>query len=148
MRTVAFGLCLLALGTLLNGQQGDTDPYSLKLVSNALSDFSRGLILGYELKNLPVLGDRGAIAILKIENDENLLDPQTVRPIIRVIRIAFSSPDVISIPEDKKPMVTMFLLNYMEASVQDAGLKQDIQKTIDYVRLQSSTYSGTAVPSK
>jgi len=53
-----------------------------------------------------------------------------------IVRAAFVAPRIVRLPEDRKPLVTMFLPTYLEANVTDANLKVQISDAISYVREQ------------
>jgi hypothetical protein len=89
---------------------------------------------GFGEKQVNRLGDRVSIALIKILNEEDLRNPEEVRKILPLIRAAFVAPQIITVPEDKKPAVTLLLLNYLETTVQDGILKKEILDLKDFVR--------------
>jgi hypothetical protein len=80
------------------------------------------------------LGDRASIAVLKIFEVQELTKPETARKILSLIHDAFVAPEIISIREDRKPRVTLFLLTYMEHEVNAPDLRREISETADFVR--------------
>jgi hypothetical protein len=96
------------------------------LWSSAVKDFQR-------------LGDGVSIALLKILEDQDLKDPKTIQACLSLVHDSFSYPPIISIHINKKPKVTMFLLNYLKQNASDPQTKQDIEKTIQYVDQQAAS---------
>lgn len=128
-------LCL-ALSLLPHDKPEDSDPYSLRLVSFELKMRSGGkrVIHGSTQKRLPGLGDRVAVAPLKLLDQQQLSDAQTVRDFLPIIENAFLQPQSISIEADKKPDITLFLLYYLRQNIADVETRQAIQQTMDFVK--------------
>ena len=138
MRTILFACSLFISSFFYANQQQNADPYSLALVKRALTNNTLGIDFGADDKQIPRLGDLCAIAILKIVDEPNLTEPDTVRGILRTIRSAFASPKSILITEDRKPRVTMFLLNNLQKNVRSAELKQEVLRTTEFVKRQTA----------
>jgi hypothetical protein len=85
-------------------------------------------------KNIPRLGDRVSIALLKIFTGPELSNPETIRAVLPLLQQSFSEPQVISRDADKKPQVTLFLLNYLQQNAADKQTQQEIEKTIRFIR--------------
>jgi hypothetical protein len=60
------------------------------------------------------LGDSVSIALLRILDEQELVDPKTVQTFLPLIRDSFSYPPIIALQVDKKPKVTLFLLKYLD----------------------------------
>jgi hypothetical protein len=90
-------------------------------------------------KQLQRRGDAVSVALLKILDDRDLKEDRTVEAVLDLVRQAFSSPKLISLEEDKKPKVTMFLLKYLQRSISDAKTLQDIEETVRFVNEKTAT---------
>lgn len=129
--------CLVVSGGARQGQQTASDPYSLGLVKDVLDRQSAGILFGWDVKSIPSLGDRCAIAILKIVELADLTQPKTVKGVLRTVHLAFARPELIQIKEDRKPKVTLFLLTYLKDKIHDPDMQHQIEETTEFVRLQS-----------
>ena len=122
--------------------EGDesSDPYSIRLVSFELSMRSGGRKFRHSFtqKGLHRLGDGVSVALLKIFDKEQLTDDKTARSILPIIRDSFSHPQMISVEVDKSPKVTLFLLDYLRGIASDSQAKDEIQRTIDFVKEQTA----------
>lgn len=119
-----------------SGQSESSDPYSMKAVAGALAMRSGGrkVIISVIQKHLSRLGDGVSIALLKILDQPELVDPSRVQDYLPIICDSFAAPKLISSDVDKKPKVTLFLLTYLLRNVGDARVQQEIQQTIEFVR--------------
>jgi hypothetical protein len=131
--------CSIAIVFSTCAAQGRDDPYSMRLVQSLLH-YPAQLGSGFTEKQLNRLGDRVSIALVKSLQPEDLKNPQEIRQVLAIIGAAFLAPQLIVVPEDKKPAVTLLLLNYLEATVQDEVLKKEI------VDLTSALKERTAPP--
>ncbi len=125
---------LLLLAASVYGQSM-ADPYSLNLVSSELKMNSAGhrIVRSWAQKRLVLLGDGVSVALLKLLDDSDLRNPQRVREMLPIIRDAFSQPNSIAIEADKKPTVTIFLLNYIRLNISDLQVQSDIRRTMDFI---------------
>jgi hypothetical protein len=92
----------------------------------------------WAVKGFQRLGDGTSIALLKIVDEKDMTDTKIVEGILQVIRDSFSYPPIISLGVNKKPKVTMFLLNYLQHNVSDTQTQRDIQEAIEYVKHQTA----------
>jgi hypothetical protein len=142
MRFVAAIFCAFLICTApIPGQADADDPYSITFVQN---NFKSAMALpggkfGSAVKDFQRLGDGVSIAILKILEEQDMKNPKSVEACLSLIRDSFSYPPIISINVNKKPKVTMFLLNYLRQSALDPQIQRDIQQTIEYVQHQASS---------
>jgi hypothetical protein len=137
---IVFCVCSLFASLLFfANQQPHADPYWLGSVRRAVTNNSIGIDFGADDKQIPLLGDLCAVAILKTVDEPDLTEPKTVRGILLTIASSFSSPQNILIDEDKEPRVTLFLLNYLRRNVHSAELQQEIRRTIEFVKKQNRT---------
>lgn len=137
MRIVILACCFfLALAVPLGGQSGDDDPYSINVVRNALTSRLGGqkVVHSWSQKHLSRLGDGASVALLKILDQHDLIDPQTVRDFLPIIRDSFAEPGFIYLEADKSPKVTFFLLNYLGQNVSEVQAQHAIQQTVEYVK--------------
>ncbi len=141
MRTlVTILMALLPLACSLNAQSDPADPDSLNIVSVELKMNSGGrrVVHGWSQKRLVQLGDRVSIALLKILDDTDLRNPVTVRGLLPIIRSSFSAPELVAIESDKKPRVTLLLLEHLEQNTDDAELRQEIQQTAEFAKAKTT----------
>ena len=124
---------MLCFSSSMIGQSEEADPYSVKLVQAALRTRSGGLIIAKVQTHLARIGDGAAIALLKIFNEAELTDPQTVKSFLPIIRDAFSQPQFISVDIDRKPMVTLFLLKQLQRNITDTQTEIAIEETVKFV---------------
>lgn len=109
------------------------DSYSIQLVKNLLQ-YPAQLGAGFSEKQVNRLGDKVSIALLKILDEQALSNPQQIRKFLPLIHTAFLAPQIITIAEDKKPAVTLFLLRYLEANAQDGNLKNEIAQLMGFIK--------------
>lgn len=140
-------LCFLVIcGGAATAQQMTADPYSLARVKGVMDRQSLGIIFGFDAKAIPTLGDRCAIAILKIVDEPDLAQPKTLKGILRTIHLAFTRPQLIQIEEDRKPKVTLFFLNYVGEKTRDPEMHRMIEETTEFVRQQGQMDTSPSAP--
>ena len=142
-------LAVLLLSCSAARSQGageDCRPYMINLVQAALDTASSnpGFVSSHIQRGLQMQGDAVAIVLLKVLESRDFTDPQKVRAIIQIIRQSFTAVQAISIAEDKRPKVTVFLLNYVRQNVKDAKLAIEVQQAIDFVMAQTSATKGNS----
>ena len=123
----------LSRNTNQNLTESRDDAYSMRQVENLLQHPAQ-LGAGFTEKQVNRLGDRVSIALVKILREDELSDPRKVRTFLPLIRLAFLNPDLISIADDRKPKVTLFLLRHLENEVKDRGLKAEISQLMNFVK--------------
>lgn len=123
------------------GQGQSDDPYELKFVQANLHNASTrsGVDISAIAKNFQRLGDGVSIALIKILDERDLMNPQTVNDFLPLIRQSFSYPSIISIETNKQPKVTLFLLKHLQANMPDVRVRAEVQRTIEFVRQKTST---------
>jgi hypothetical protein len=130
-------LPILVLSAVLiapGAQVGEVpDSYSLAIVKRCIRERQMGLITGHQLRYLPRLGDKAAIAIIKIYDGPGLIDPKNVKAYLPLIQLAFQDLRSVTDEEDHQPAVTLLLLHYLRANIQDAALKGEISKVEEQV---------------
>lgn len=131
----------------LAAEHPGNDPYSLPVVRDLLSRLLTGSNSSFDAKLVSGLGDKCAIAILKVVARRDLAEPNTARIISDLIRAAFSYPEDIGILSDQQPRVSVFLLNYLHERVADVAAQEHIQMTIDFLTEQRVPTSAVPVPS-
>jgi hypothetical protein len=142
MRILAPLFCLLlAHSALAPAQEEQQDPYAIHLIQGFLKTAlsQPGVNTSFVEKQLQRRGDAVSVALLKILDDRDLKEDRTVEAVLDLVRQAFSSPKLISLEEDKKPKVTMFLLKYLQRSISDAKTLQDIEETVRFVNEKTAT---------
>jgi hypothetical protein len=134
-RTILRVILVFVSLTVAGYGQSMNDPYSLNLVSTELNANSGGrrIVRSWAQKRLVLLGDGVSVALLKILDDSDLKNPEKVRDLLPIIRDAFSRPESIAIEADRKPRVTLFLLNYIRQNISDSEAQSEVQKTMDFI---------------
>ncbi len=143
MRT-AFAIFFVFLVFLSNvifvdGAEERDDAYSMNLVKSLLQHPAQ-MGAGFSEKQVNRLGDRVSIALIKILGDDALRNPEKIKTILPLIRSSFLYPDLISIAEDRKPKVTLFLLRHLERDVKALDLKREISQLITFIQKQTAAY--------
>jgi|HubBroStandDraft_6_1064221.scaffolds.fasta_scaffold624867_2 hypothetical protein len=147
MRILAPLFCvLLACSALAHGQAEQQDPYAIHLIQGALETAlsQPGVNTSFVEKQLQRRGDAVSVTLLKILDERDLTEEPTVEAVLDLIRQAFSSPKLISLEEDKKPKVTMFLLKYLQHSVSGSKTQGDVKETINFVNEKIKAAAGAA----
>lgn len=141
--TVALGASvtlLLCCSILFAGESNvkskNEDTYSIEIVKLLLQR-TQGVAVGAIEKQKHRLGDRVSIALIKLLDEEALRNGSEVGRYLPIIREAFSRPQLISHEEDRNPQVTLLLLRYLQAEVNDPTLRQEISDTIKFVKSAS-----------
>jgi hypothetical protein len=148
MRVTVFGFLFLVFASLTQAQvvsmaesEGrisvtcprslrDDDKYYLGNVRSALSLAKMGISVSVADRAFQNIGDGASVAVLKIVDSNDLQNPQFVKAYLEVARTAFSRPELTMCAEDKRPEVTLFLLNYLREKVND----EDLQRQIDFAK--------------
>ena len=131
---------LLVLTSITPSMLGQvSDPYSLNLVEGVMKHYGH-LSTGWEDKGLPRLGDKGAIALIKLSSLDSWKDRGHVRMALGIIRDAFSRPELIEDPSDKHPSVSVLLLAWLKSIHQkDPETLGDIEQTRQFVEGQTKS---------
>jgi hypothetical protein len=119
-------------------KEQDEDIYSIRLVKEAVKNPALALSFSATVKQIQWLGDRVAIALLKIYDPAELKDVGNIRNYLLIIREAFMAPRIIRLAEDREPRVTTFLLASLVREVTDENLRADITQTIKYINIQTA----------
>ena len=120
------------------------DPYSIDAVQRILSS-PTAMASGFGEKEMSRLGDRAAIALVKIFSKEDLATPSTVRRILPIIKAAFEQPKIITYEKDRAPDFTIILLRHLSDNIRDPKLRQAIDQTTQYVN-QKTAEAANAAP--
>lgn len=137
MRLLVLMLFLaLPLMSLPTQAQDEQDPYSLAIVRFEIRMRSgeSSARHGFSQRQIVRFGDGISIALVKILDARQMLDPGTLDAILPMIREAFSRPDLISIEANKQPQVTLLLLNQIRQQVSDRRIDDQIDETIAFVK--------------
>jgi hypothetical protein len=131
---------VLAFAAISVGQSENDDPYSINLVKFELDARFGGtrIIHSWSQKGIARLGDLVSVAILKILNEEDLTDSVKIRNFLPLVREAFEHPEFISRESDRKPRITLFLLNHIQQHISDKQVEEDIRQTIEFVKEKSA----------
>ncbi|MFZ0430754.1 MAG: hypothetical protein WAO20_21750 [Acidobacteriota bacterium] len=129
---------LIALSLIIPALWGQSsDPYSLNLVKGVLQHYGH-VSTGWEDKGLPRLGDKGAIALIKLSSLDSWKERDHVRTALGIIRDSFSHPELIEDPSDKRPSVTLLLLAWLKSIHQrNPETLGDIEQTEQFIERQT-----------
>lgn len=116
------------------------DSYSLNIVQFVLKMRSGGqkFIFTPAQKQLYRLGDGVSIALIKILDQGDLINPKTVKDILPIVVDGFDEPKLIALKANAKPGVTLLLLDYLRKNVRDVELQRDIEKTAEHIKAKAS----------
>ena len=134
---IAILLLSLLAQTCSGGSQEEGEPYSIEIVRIELQMRSRGIFHGWSTRNLTSLGDRVSIALIKILNQQELMNPETIENYLPMIRDSFSHPENMSLESDRQPNVTALLLDHLLQNVSVAQTRIHIQQASDFVRAKA-----------
>jgi hypothetical protein len=131
---------VVTFAIFLSVQSEDADAYSVGVVKDALAMRSGGQIAirSWSQKHLSRLGDGVSIALLKILEESDLKNFERVRDLLPIVRDSFSQPQFISIEADKKPKVTLLLLDHLRQNIADAQVQSDILQTVEFVESKAA----------
>jgi hypothetical protein len=127
----------VALFTLLSAQlttsQGisGNDPYAEQIVREALS--LHGVSLSFTEKAVNRLGDRAAVALIRILADTPPAQPEQVTAILSLLHDAFAAPGMISDDADLQPKATLFLLECLRHLPSAQSLGVQVKQTKAFV---------------
>ena len=118
----------------------DKDIYSLESVRAILRMRTGGrtFITTQQDKTIMRLGDGIAIAILKLADEQQLADAKYLREILLILQGSFGGPELITEESNKRPRITMLLLDHLRQSTADPDLRAQIDKASDFIRKQSA----------
>jgi hypothetical protein len=140
--------CTALVGTYLLAAQAQipdrnpptvSDPYSVSVVDSALQFIKnpeRRPQGSPEAKRyiypLLELGDRVSVAVLKIYDRNQLIEPENAEAYLTTVRNAFSDRRAVLNKSDLDPKVTLFVLEYLQ---EKETAIPGIEKRIDYMKL-------------
>jgi hypothetical protein len=128
---------VLCFSISARSQDEEADQYSIRLVKGLL-DQPEGASVSWLDKARDRLGDRAAIALVKIFGEQELLQPKNLHRSLQIIHGAFSAPCLIEIESDRKPSITLFVLRDLEGRVKDETLRKEITSTKTFVEQGTS----------
>jgi len=141
MRSTIVTLVILIFSSLAHGQDleslrcrnGASDKYSSASVTEALRMAESGGWWSFAETNIANLGDGFSVAVLKTTGRSELLNPSFVRGYLVLAKAAFSRPEITMCAEDRKPDVTIFLLDYIRDHLTDAQLVDQIDSVKRFI---------------
>jgi hypothetical protein len=122
------------------------DRYAEANIKNSLRGFELGAYNSASDLAPENNGDGASVAVLKLVPHEELTTPKFVQAYLHMARVAFSRPDMIVCPEDRRPDVTLFLLGYLHDKVTDPDLRTQIESTEQYLRDETKANSDSGAP--
>jgi hypothetical protein len=137
MRPLALTLCfIIPLMALPSHAQEDQDPYSIATVKFEIRMRSGDVSVrhGFTQRQLARLGDGISVALIKILDEQQMLDLGTLGAVLPMIREAFSQPALITINANKQPQITLLLLDRIRQKVSDRRTLEQIGETITFVK--------------
>jgi hypothetical protein len=140
MRTLISMLCFaIPLLALPSHGQEEQDPYSIATVRFEIRMRSGegGVRHSFSQRQLVRLGDGISIALTKILDEQQMLDPETLGAILPMIREAFSQPELIVIKANRQPQITLLLLDHIRQKASEARVRDQIDGTIAFVKKHS-----------
>ena len=93
----------------MNDDRGLGIDYAVAVLQQVLA-LPIGVRAGHLEKALTRLGDRAAVALLKLYNDEDWSNSQSVMRALGIIQVAMRAPHVIAARFDQSPDVSILLL--------------------------------------
>ena len=96
----------------MNDDRGLEIDYAVAVLQAVLAQ-PIGVSVGFLEKALTRLGDRAAVALLKLYNDEDWSNSQSVMRALGIIQVAMRAPHVIAARFDQSPDVSILLLRTM-----------------------------------
>lgn len=88
-------------------------------------------ISSWDVKALWPLGDQAAIALMRMYDEDHLLQPTHLDSALWILSAAFEEPSWIENPEDRQPRATIFLLKVLERDVEEAKYKEKISLIVN-----------------
>ena len=125
MRYPIFFLSLCLITASAGGASYEEDEYSIQQVRRILK-LPKGATIGLYTKRLRLMGDRVAIALIKIYDREEIKNPDLVRHYLPRIREAFADPSQIVRETDREPKVALLLLDSIKRETPDLELRSEI----------------------
>jgi hypothetical protein len=122
------------------------DKYSMAKVSAALKMAKSGGWWSFEQTDMENIGDGVSIAVLKLTKRSELLAPEFDRAYLVLAKAAFAKPENTLCEADRRPDVTLLLLDYIRDHTSDSKLATEIDSVKDFVLSRTSTE--LAEPSK
>jgi hypothetical protein len=93
-----------------------------------------GFLEGHDQKAIGGLGDNAAVIVTKVVGERKLSAPQIER-VLLVLKSAFG--DIPATP-DREPKTTLFVLQMLDLSTKDLGLRKKIAETRQYIEESSA----------
>jgi len=84
------------------------------------------------------LGDGVSIAVLKIYDRNELIEPENAGSYLTAVRNAFSDQRTVSEKSDREPRITLFVLDYLQ---EKEGSNPGIEKRIRYMKLCAKDFT-------
>src|ERR1700719_5239696 len=66
---------------------------------------------GWDEKTFNRSGDLVAVAVLKTLDDSEMASPESVKFVLLIVRMAFECPQCVKVTDDRRPGMTLLLLN-------------------------------------
>ena len=117
------------------------DPYSIELVKTLLNQ-PEAFSVSWLEKRQERLGDRAAIALLKLLGEQKLMVPLNLRRSLKIIRGAFSAPCLIELSTDRNPTITVLILRDLEQKIKEGDEKRTVGETLTFVQRSTCATAG------
>lgn len=131
-------LLMCLWGTPLSAQRSTDNDYCYDpAVIKSWTESPFDLGSSFVEKQVYRTGDGVALGIVLTFTPKELTEPDRVRRILSVIKVALSYPDLIVNHQDRDPRATLLLLYYLEHQVRDEPLRRAIVEMEQYVTAQA-----------
>jgi hypothetical protein len=137
---LSFGFVVNSVGQGLPAQV--SEDYDVPLVKRALNEQAQGASFSFTNKYVSRLGDRVSIALLKIFDEKDFQNPKQLRVALKLVHQSFASLDLIIVPDDKNPKVTLFFLSCLQRQTKDPQLRDEISQLISFLNDKRSHQLG------
>lgn len=88
---------------------------------------------GFDVHELRRTGDRATVAALRLLDPKTILTEKVVSRMIFLIGTAFEDVDMIQLPDDRNPGVSLFFLRVAASQGYSPEVKRDIARLTDHL---------------
>jgi hypothetical protein len=102
--------------------------YSFNDVKAAVHRVTRfRMYSGWDEKTFDRSGDLVAVAVLKTLDDSEMASPESAQFLLLIIRMAFQCPQCVKVTDDRRPRVTLLLLEHLN-EITSGKMQADIEE--------------------
>ena len=92
---------------------------------------------GWDEKTFNRSGDLVAVAVLKTLEDSEMSSPESVKFVLLIVRMAFECPQCVKATDDRRPRMTLLLLEHM-SEITGGKMQKDIEEAKHFIVQQAS----------